>query len=118
MAKSKSWNAKLGRQGTIRIQKKKTGSISSENNVREEKAAKQSLREWGNDSSGKWNGSVSGLMEGGQVKAWGTLQAWHNEELSATSRRGMGLKEEREEEIQLKGKKKHASNCYLNSIPN
>lgn len=70
-----------------------TGSVWSGNNVTEEKAGKQSLVEKGNDSSGKWNGSLYGLLEGGQGKAWGTLQAGRNEELSA------GLKEETVEEI-------------------
>lgn len=78
----------MGKQSTVRIQKKRLLLFNRFSLIRkcvtEEKAAKQSLVEKGNDSSGKWNGSLYGLLEGGQGKAWGTLQAWHNEELSAT----------------------------------
>lgn len=91
--KSKSWNAKLGRQSTIRVQKKKTDSISSENVSQKRRQPSKALESGDNDSSGKWNGSVCGLMEGHEGKAWGTLEAWLNEELS------VGLKEQREEEI-------------------
>lgn len=66
----------MGRQRTVGIQKKRLllfnlFSLISKY-VTEEQAAKQTLVEYGNDSSGKKNGSLCGLLEGGQGKAWGT----------------------------------------------